>query len=175
MVKPIKKISNLPSFSLIELIIIMSIVLLFSGLLLAQYGNFIEQSRLKGEASKLRDALELAKKKTIAKEVASCSIGFEGYEMTIRNDGYDLADCCSGVCNSSTPIHSYTLSSQTNTISITSGTGSIQFIPTPAGTTLTDDASITLRNSSIPTDYKCIQVTVTKVGIIGVQDTFISC
>ena len=160
---------------MLELIIVITIVLLFSGLLLAQYGNFIEQSRLKTEAKKLRDILELAKKKTNVKEGTTCLIGFEGYEISVRNDGYDLTDCCSGSCNSATPIHLYSLSSQTNTISIVAGTGTIQFVPNPYGTTLDTDLSINLMNSAIPSAAKCLRVTVSKVGIIGVEDNFNSC
>lgn len=164
------------SFSIIELIIVTTVVLLFSGMLLTQYGNFIEQSRLKTEANKLKDILELAKKKTIAREVANaCIVGFNGYKIDVRSDGYDLSSCCGDSCTENTLIQSFTLTSQANTISITSGNETIQFVPTPAGTSLTSDTTIKLKNSSIPGTNKCLNVTVTKVGIIGVDDSFNNC
>lgn len=168
MVKPTRD-----GFNLIELIIVTGIVLLFSGLLLAQYGNFIEQSRLKSEANKLKDILELAKKKTIAKEIpSSCLLGFNGYKIDVRSNGYDLSSCCGDICTDSTLIQSFNLSSQTNTISIPSGNQTIQFVPTPAGTLLDTDATVKIKNSSIPNANKCIDITVTKIGIIGVSDSF---
>lgn len=175
MVKQIRKKYS-KSFSLLELIIVISIVLLFSGLLLAQYGNFIEQSRLKTEANKLREVLELAKKKTTAREiVGTCITGFNGYKVDVQPSGYTLLSCCGGICDNSTIIQSFNLSSLINTISITTGSITIQFVPTPAKTLLTSDTTIRLQNTSIPTVNKCIDVTITKIGIIGVSDTFNSC
>jgi prepilin-type N-terminal cleavage/methylation domain-containing protein len=163
-------------FSLIELIIVVATVLFFSGLLLTQYGNFIEQSRLKTEANKLRDVLELAKKKTLAREiVSSCITGFDGYKVNINSNDYNVLFCCGDTCDSNNPVLSSSLTSQTNTVSIVSGTGSIQFIPSLKGTSLTSDTTITLKNTAIGSSNKCIQVTVTKVGIVGVADSFSSC
>ncbi len=163
-------------FTLIELIIVVATVLLFSGLLLTQYGNFIEQARLKNEANKLKDILELAKKKTTEKEIiGTCISGFDGYLVNIASNGYVLSFCCGGVCDEDNPIHSLNLTSQTNTISVESGTGAIQFIPSPQGTSLTNDAIITLKNSAISNANKCITLNITKIGIIGVSDTFTSC
>lgn len=159
-----------------ELIIVVATVLFFSGLLLTQYGNFIEQSRLKTEASKLRDILELAKKKTIVREiVGSCIGGFDGYQLDINSDGYNLLFCCSGSCDVDNPVLSSRLTSQTNTVSIISGTASIQFIPSLKGTSLDNDVTVTLKNNAISSSNKCIQITVTKVGIVSLDDSFTSC
>lgn len=167
---------GLAGFSLMELIIVVATVLFFSGLLLAQYGNFIEQSRLKTEASKLRDTLQLAKKKTIAREiVGSCIGGFDGYQVDINSDGYNLLFCCSGSCDAGNPVFSFRLTSQTNTVSIVSGTGSIQFVPSLKGTSLDNDVTIILKNSAINSTNKCLQITVAKVGIVSLDDSFTSC
>jgi len=169
-------------FSLLELIIVISIALLFSGLLLAQYGNFIEQSRLKSEANRLKNILELAKKKTIARDITgSCVSGFNGYEINaVSSSRYDLVSCC-GTCDETNPLNQFNLSAQTTTISIISTTPTtIQFIPTPAGILFDNDPTITsktirLKNSAIPSSNTCLDITVSKPGIIDVSDSFNNC
>lgn len=53
-------------YTLFEILVVVAIILLFSGLSLAYYNSFNEQKRLEGEAKKFVETLELAKKKTIS-------------------------------------------------------------------------------------------------------------
>ena len=52
-------------FTLIELIVVMGILSIFSGIFLARYNENASQLKLKNEAKKLIDVLELAKKKAL--------------------------------------------------------------------------------------------------------------
>lgn len=178
------------SFTLIELILVVAIILLFSGLLLPQYGVLSEQFRLKTEAGKLKDILELARKKTITRElISSCTSGFTGYEVYVKSNGYDLSSCCADTCNRNTPIQAFRLNPQTNSlISIVSGIGYLQFIPSMPGIAFVKFRSslsdvppypntdiVIMKNASIPTGNQCLQITISNVGIVAISDTLISC
>src|SRR3990167_11393660 len=85
-------------FSLIELIIVISIIIIFSGFSLAAYNNFNEDRRLDEEASKLVDVFNLAAKKSAAGEIDSvyCTGIFHGYitKLSPQTNSYSLAQCC---------------------------------------------------------------------------------
>ena len=63
---PCYLVALLPCFTLIELLIVISVILLFSGLSLAAYNNFNEEKKLEAETRKFVEVLELAKKKVIS-------------------------------------------------------------------------------------------------------------
>lgn len=77
------------SFTLIELIIVVVIIALFSGLLLANYNNFAQEKKLETEANKLVAVLELAKKKANAGDrtavIGSCLGDLTGYRVRLDN------------------------------------------------------------------------------------------
>lgn len=154
------------SFTLIELLIAVSIILIFSGFSLAFYNKFTEEKKLENEAKKLVDVLELAKKKTSAGDVGNYSCdNFFGYHVVIRLKYYGLRLCCSSGCdtNNSYLIQWYNLPSN---MSILSGDTTIQFKPL---TTMFNQNTITLRNSSLS---RCRNVSISPTGITEIGNEY---
>lgn len=76
------------SFTLIELIIVTTIILLFAGMSLGYYNTFTEEKGLNSDVAKIQNALELAKKKANAGDVSQCAnpgstAGISGYMFSI--------------------------------------------------------------------------------------------
>jgi len=95
------------SFTLIEILITTSIILIFGGLSLAYYHNFNQEKILQYEAQKLINSIEIAKKKANSGEVKNCS-SFCGYQLSLNNTNYSIDICCACDTNSNcinpTPI-----------------------------------------------------------------------
>lgn len=66
-------IHRISAFTLIELVIVIGIIAIFSGMSLASYVTFNDQKKLEQEAKKFSDVLELARKKTSAGDTTMCS------------------------------------------------------------------------------------------------------
>ncbi len=163
------------AFTLIELLIVTTIILLFSGLVLAQYNNFTQQQNLRTEAQKLANMLELARKKTLSKEIiTSCSGAFNGYKLTINSNNYMLSYCTTSNCNCTTTDipFTYNIPSGTPVTFLPSPVTSIQFLPSFQGTDLTGTLSIQIKNTSI---NQCVQLSVSKIGIVTYDSTLTSC
>lgn len=149
------------SFTLIELIVVVAIVALFSGTSLAFYNQFNETKKLEVETSKLVDVIEFAKKKAVAGDLSqvACS-DFNGYQVNMVADRYHLILCCNGICNNN--IHSYLLPSN---IGVSAATrGSITFPPLLKGITSTY-ISYQLLNSYF-SPAKCKQININIAGLI---------
>lgn len=154
-------------FTLIEFIVVTSIALLFIGNTLPRYNDYGSQLRLKNDAKKLVDVFELAKKKALTGDLydKNCS-DFTGYRTTIvggRN--YSLNFCCSGICTS---VQEYTLNSE---IAFTTGVGNYNFTPLMIYPNFVGN-SIRLRNSTI---NKCVDISISPIGVIELNETLISC
>lgn len=148
------------SFTLIELLIVISVIFLISGISLAFYNQFNEQKKLEIETEKLVDVLELAKKKTSSAEIGNYTCtNFSGYQVNITALSYKLILCCSADCSVNYLIQSYNL---TNNIIIIDGLGSVQFKPLTAGVVGTN--TIILKNSTI---NKCQQISISSAGVIS--------
>jgi len=156
-------------FTLIEIIITTSIILLLSGLSLTLTYNFNQEKILRNEALKLVNILEIAKKKANSGDLSglTCNGGFNGYQVNVTSSGYSLWLRCGGNSVSSA-VFSYNFPSSNN-ISIISGTGNYNFrelnLTSTAGT-------IQIRNSNIG---KCLTITISSSGVITLSDNFISC
>ena len=116
---------NKKSFTLIELLIVVSVIILFSGLSIAYYNNFTNEKKLEAGANKVYDTLELAKKKTSSGDLSGETCDpFGGYEVKSSADrpSYSLYLCCEGSCD--TPIQTYDLN---NPVTFNHASRSIQF------------------------------------------------
>lgn len=149
------------SFTLIELIIIVGIVAVLSGIYLANYNNFSEEKKLDEGVKKLIDVLHLARTKSLAADLSpliTCT-NFSGYRVEFLLSSYDLFFCCNSSCTGGgrIKIQSYGLPS------------SVSFFPLPVTTSFkplsgeTSQATITLKNTNI---NQCYQVTVQASGLV---------
>jgi len=159
-------------YTLIELLIVIAIIALFSGLSLAYYNNYTDDRKLAGEAKQLVDVLNLAYKKATAVDLtpnSSCS-DFRGYVVTFPpltpSTTYSLNFNCDG-SNQLVSQYSINIGVVINSASV----NSILFKPLSAGTNLAGDATITLKNSNIS---KCIDIWVHIVGTVE-EGTKYSC
>ena len=154
-------------FTLIEFIVVISIALLFLGFTLPRYNDYGSQLKLKNDAKKLIDVFELAKKKAISGDLydKNCS-DFTGYRTTIvGGTAYSLNFCCSGSCSS---VQEYNLSGE---VAFASGIGNCNFTPLMIYPNFVGN-SIRLRNSMI---NKCIDISISPIGVIELNETLISC
>lgn len=185
MVKQIKK--NPHAYTLIELIVVVAIIILFSAMLSAQYNTYTEQSRLRSEAQNLANAMETARKKSVAYELtSSCAAGdFGGYNISFGEDKnlstnankYFFSICCAGSCTASSNIlQEYSFAKTTISFyRIELGTSqeslpySITFYNAqPYTSLLSSTLTITLKNSMIPGNLQCTQLTVSPLGVVTI-------
>ena len=153
-------------FTLIELIVVMGILSIFSGIFLAQYNENASQLKLKNEAKKLIDVLELAKKKALTADLfdKNCT-DFTGYRVIISSGSYSLSFGCASVYS---VVQNYNL--LTN-ITATVGTGNYNFSPLMINPNFISN-TIRLKNSAI---NKCVNISISPIGIVELNETLVSC
>jgi len=154
------------SFTLIELLVVISIMLIFIGGTLVQYNTFTEQTKLKNEAKRLVDVLELAKKKALSADLfdKTCT-NFTGYKVTVALSSYSLSFGCAAVY---TTVQSYNL--PTN-VTATVGGGNYIFTPLMNNPSFAS-GTITLKNANIS---KCVSITVTAIGVVSLNEVLVGC
>jgi len=87
-----------PSFTLIELIIVIGIITLFSGFSLAMYNDFTETKKLEAETKKFVEVLELAKKKINSGDKPTTCDTLLNYKVTYSTNAYQVfAQCFSSI------------------------------------------------------------------------------
>lgn len=163
-----------PAFSIIELLVVISIMLIFMVSVLAQYNKFTEETKLKNDAKKLVDVIELAKKKALTSDLIvtpfvtppTYCANFTGYQLTLNSGNYTLNYCCSSDCSTVTSTYNLKTSN-----SITMGTGNLGFPPLMTGANITINI-VRLKNSII---NKCIDISISTIGIVGLDETLIEC
>lgn len=161
------------SFTLIEILVVTAITLIFLGVGLVQYNTYTEQAKLKSEGKKLVDVLELAKKKALSADLQdkNCS-NFTGYKVTISSGSYLLSFGCDLIY---TPVHNYILPTNiTMTVVGAVGIDYLNFPPLMSGLNFAI-SSIKLQNSSITTANKCINISISEIGIIELNETLVAC
>lgn len=162
------------SFTLIELLVVTVIVLIFSGISLARYNDFTQQLKLKSEAKKLIDIIELAKKKSLTSELivtpnvtppTFCS-DFSGYRVTLNANSYSLNFCCNSSCGTS--LNTYDFDPK---VSIVSTTGNLDFPPRLLNIELSI-SPITLKNNLI---NQCINIWISNIGVVELDEALADC
>ncbi|MBI5127128.1 prepilin-type N-terminal cleavage/methylation domain-containing protein [Candidatus Roizmanbacteria bacterium] len=154
------------AFTLIELIVTLSIILIFVTLTLPNFNIYSQQLKLKNDAQKFVDIFELAKKKAITSDLydQSCS-QFNGYRITLDANSYILKFGCAGVYQN---IQTYNF--DPNNTSIT-GVGDFDFPPLGLNINLSISA-IRFKNTAI---NQCIDISVSRIGIININNSLVSC
>ena len=79
------------AFTLIEVLIVLGVVSIVSGLIFASYNYFSSKKQLESEVKKFVSVLELAREKARAEDVSQCinpteSTGIKRYEITIEDE-----------------------------------------------------------------------------------------
>jgi type II secretory pathway pseudopilin PulG len=154
------------AFTLIEVVISIGIIIVFAALVMPRYNDYNNELKLKKETRRIMSTIELAKKKALSSDLynPSCT-SFEGYRVEVAANSFTLHFMCEGAQQM---IQSYPLDSN---VSITTGTGNMDFAPIGANTSI-PIGTIRLRNDSIG---KCIDITVTPLGIVSTNDTLFAC
>jgi len=151
------------SFTLIELLIVISIISILSTVGLAYYNKYGEEVKLKNSANQLADVLELAKKKAESSELFQPCSDFLGYNVTVTTSYYLLRFNCGG---SYQTVQSYNF--PTN-ITAVSGTDYFNFKPLGLGTNITVN-SIILKNTVI---NQCQDISISTIGVV--DETLVTC
>ncbi len=149
-------------YTLIEIILVVAIIALFSGLTLAYYNNFNEDRRLTAEAKQLVDVLNLAYKKANSADLTpnSACTTFAGYDVVFYT-GSPSSYKLFFNCGTDQMVSQYNLA---NGIVISNTTAkSILFKPLSAGTDLTAPATITITNNI---SGKCKKMQINPAGTI---------
>lgn len=160
--------TQIRSFTLIEVIVVFTIIVLLTGLSLATYNNFTQQKNLERELNRLIDVLSLAKAKAQASDINFECDGvnpddeFGGYRVEVSFADYNLKQLCRDsstkiLTNPGPEITSYNFPSNVNK---SSGDQNTDFYPLSGGASI---STITIRNSTIK---KCITISITNTGII---------
>ncbi len=154
------------AFTLIELIISIGIIMVFSGMALPRYNNYNNELKLKKEVKRLVSVIELAKKKALTSDLydQNCS-EFQGYRVAVGTYSFSLNFLCAGM---EQEIQEHVLDSN---IIISSGTGNIDFPPIGANVNI-PIGTIRLRNDSIS---KCIDISITSIGIVSTNESLFGC
>lgn len=151
-------------FTLIELLVVISVMIIFIGGTLAQLNSYNEQTKLRNEAKKLVDVIELAKKKSLSADLfdKNCA-SFTGYKITISSNSYSLLFGCALIYSL---VTSYDLP---NNITITAGTGDYFFPPLMTNPVFASDL-ISLNNDSIS---KTINISISPIGVVELNETLL--
>lgn len=179
------------SYTLIEIIVVIAIIAIISGIGLAYYNQFTEEKKLEAEVEKFVDVLNLARQKAISGQVDSaCDLyipnlslvppdppkAFGGYRVRFTDAApisnpseiYQLRICCTNPCFVRSPwnhvrdVSSYRL---TSNIKLKWHTSAIAtFIPLYGKMDDNADRTVTFKNITL---NKCIQVTINASGIIS--------
>jgi prepilin-type N-terminal cleavage/methylation domain-containing protein len=154
------------AFTLIELIISIGIIVVFSGLALPRYNNYNNELKLKKEVKRLVSVIELAKKKALTSDLYDSGCNeFEGYRVVVGTYSFGLNFLCAGMGQE---IQEYLLDSN---VIITAGTGNLDFPPIGANVNI-PIGTIRFRSDSID---KCIDVTITSIGIVSTDESLFGC
>jgi len=104
-----KQLNSSTSFTLIELVIVITFILMFTGFSIGYYGQFTEQKKLENETKKIGTILNLARAKTISGDSSLCgfapasSAKVTQYSLDVINGGkYALQPEC--LVGTPTPI-----------------------------------------------------------------------
>ena len=163
----------LRSFSLIEILVVLTIVILLTGVSIAAFSNYNQESQLNKEVQRLVDVLNLARGKAQTSDInfaCSGSDEFGGYRVALLGMGYDFAfsQCCrdtssKDITNCASFIQTYKLPEN---IRLTANSDSVDFYPLSEGA---KPATITLENSSV---NKCLDVFILETGVISVGELY---
>lgn len=161
------------SFTLIEILVVIGIMLVFLGMTLAQFNGYNETLKLKSEARKLVDTIELARKKSLASDLYdnTCA-NFNGYQLSLATNQYVLSFCCNNVCTTNLKTYNFGSETVNKNISIFApASGTIIFTPLMTGFQ-NSVPTIEVKNTLV---NKCVVISISPIGIVNLDETLINC
>jgi prepilin-type N-terminal cleavage/methylation domain-containing protein len=156
------QVSRLDGFTLIELILSIIIIGMFSGASIATYHTFNEQKKLETDTKKFESILELARKKAIVGEYSQCSGSLQSYSIAFdASVDSPTAYSFNENCSSPTTLETYDLSPNDVFSSVSS---SEIFFPLLKGGITGSAVTIIIKNTSL---NKCYQLIIDPSGVIN--------
>lgn len=148
------------SFTLIEILIIIVIITIFSGLSFAYYNNFTQQLKLKKEAIRLNNVIDLARKKAFSSDIydSNCP-NFQGYKVSISANAYSLIF----ICDNLKVLQTYNLE---NNLSIITGTGEMIF------PILGRNINININTVTIKNNNQCLDLNIDTLGNVNIGNIY---
>lgn len=149
------------AFTMIELLVVVTILMVFFGLSIAYYGSFNEQKKLERDTNKLIDVLSLAQKKAGVGDLGTNNcLNFSGYTVSFTSGSYMMTLSCSPSCSETGCSNTFNLQPG---ISLSSTAGSVTFKKLSTGIDLPEIA-LTVTNTST---NRCKKITISGTGLIS--------
>lgn len=175
-------VRNSRAFTLIEIIVVVAITLILTGISLAYYNQYSEQKKLETEAEKFVDVLNLARNKAISGEENPCSVyagpnkAFGGHRVRYADgDKYLLRICCTTLCTESGAIQTLNTYNFPTNISLKPDSyANVWFIPLYGSLSDKTITHTVLIKSSVITN-KCYQITIEPSGLVKSEIITVGC
>jgi prepilin-type N-terminal cleavage/methylation domain-containing protein len=153
------------AFTLVEMLVVVAMIAIVSGVSIAAYTNYNNYKAVDQETKRLIDVLESAKKKAASGDnetSSNCGAGsLVGYVVQVNNNKYTLQiHCQSGGSYYFTSILTYSVASG---IQLTPSSENIEYYPLGAAVSINPNTPLVLYQAVTGT-RKCINITST--GII---------
>lgn len=175
-------------FTLIELVIVISIIAVLSGFIVANYSSFTEEKKLVEVATQVSGIMMQARSRATTGDLGPYPCEpFEGYQVSYESstpNEYEMRICCNATCTTAEPSASYIISRYelpaniefVDTVDHESilESFSIRFNPFADGTSLQEaddpeNMTVVLKNRFV---NKCNWVTVSPLGVIETGKLF---
>ena len=169
-------------FSLFEMIIVVALISIITGISFSYYGKYSEGKKLEGEAKKLANTISLALKKSSSGDQDNCN-QLIGFKINFNSNlNWTLQRCCGPVltCSDLNPPANFTLE---NNIVINSKT-----VNPPSNTILTairvnklgsgilfnentnyTTAVVSLKNNALESK-NCINLNINQAGVFNIEE-----
>lgn len=159
-------------FTLFEMIIVVALIAIITGISFSYYGKYAEGKKLEGEAKKLANTISLALKNSSSSNQESCN-NFIGFKINFETlTKWALQRCCNTAV-SCTAVAEFNLENNIEIEStIPSNLTSILFnklgtglLFSPTGT----QATIILKNNALESK-NCINLNINQAGVFNIEE-----
>ncbi len=147
-------------FTLIEILVVTTVIMIFSGMSLAYYNKLTADRDLQRSTEAVVNVLELAKKRAQAADLFATCTTYTGYRLLyVSTTSYRLQFCCEVACGTPSDVQTYTLESG-NTF--TSNFSNVRFVPLTGASSAASPSTIIISNSS-----SCRRICISTSGAIS--------
>lgn len=160
-------------FTLFEMILVVALIAIITGISFSYYGKYAEGKKLEGEAKKLANTISLALKNSSSSNQESCN-NFVGFKINFESlTKWALQRCCNTAVNC-TAVAEFNLDNNIEIESTSpSNLASILFNKLGASLTFsptqTDQATITLKNNALESK-NCINLNINQAGVFNIEE-----